>query len=1467
MRQKIFLLFALLCAIVQGAWAQNYDVWDGSTKTKPTEIDGVIHITNAAELAYLSDNFNSIREWNRRIEWVRNYDGHGAGYRPVFDYAYTRPISLDADIDMGDAVSWAPLGRVNAEDHYEGTFYGNGHTIRIHTTGATDNYQGLFTGIASTGRVENLHVVADIHCSSSRLVGGIAGENDGTIENCWVSGTVRSDWKEPSSAYTAKVGGIAGENNGTIQYCCVTANVQNDDADVGGIVGDNSGHTISHCTFYGTRTSAHTQDNDYAGDDGTEEYCYTTFNQSEYNTASGRDMYRYAIKYPYTINVKNVGLGSVQVSAGGETGITRWYPQGTITLTKTTIPVSSVTITDADGNNVTLQGQANDNSSFWFVMPKKEVTVTVTYDYANWPTQGAGTEADPYIISNAEDWHYFAHNVTLGRSYSGKVIKLTNNISVSHMAGGYLADDNYQPFSGTFDGYGHTLTLNVSNQARFAAPFKCISSATIKNLRTAGTINGTGNSDGKLLAGLVGVSFGNTTISGCVSSVTLTTDFGEDAALAGLVAGTKGGNLTIEGCVFDGSMTGATNTRCAGISGYEYGGTTTSISDCLFAPATLTVSTADDSYTKTISRDADATITNCYYTQTLGTAQGTQAIASGIAPSSGGDLVKDYGMVKAYEQALWFNDKYYFAPTISTGSGTEGDPYIISNADQWASFAALVNNGTDAFSSKFVQLTADIEADAAVGLRGDKPFSGTFLGNGHTITANISSTTTGTGANEQGVAPFHYIKDATIKDLTVAGTIASASYHTGGLVGFADGTNTIENCTVTATLNINSNYAGGIIGHGLSSATTIRGCVFAGTINGVGGNRENIGGIWGWSNSGTPTLQNCLEAGTYTNITSMHPMGLQSGKGTITNCYYVTPQIGEPTNACTVSGAKRAIASVPFNIGDLVQDCGMVTAYEHGILYDGTYYVDAEQLIVGAGTEDAPFTISNAESWQAFADYVNSGNTFSGQFVQLTSNISVSAMVGVDNAKSFQGTFLGDGHTLTFNNGTAESPFSEDYCAPFRHVKGATIKNLHVAGTIYTSAKKAAGIVGESHGNLTITGCRSSIAISSSVSGDGTHGGLVSTLSGAGNIIIIDGCLFDGSFATTAGTNNCGGFVGWPVWNRPTIKNSLMKPSSVDAGMLINTFARRHDGYEPTITNCYYVATDNLPTNQGLGYSFDTALANIGTAGEAYTTSGITPYTNGLLYDGRYYMTPEAISLADTEANDVASINGFFADVTLQDRTLYKDGAWNTICLPFDVTIAGSPLAGATARPLTSASISGSTLTLTFGDAVTTLEAGTPYIIKWASGDNIVSPVFSGVTIDADADGNYDTETASPAVTTDERVRFLGTYKSTTFDAEDKSILLMGGANTLYYPKSGAGIGAQRAYFKIGDDGALLARRLTAFNIDFGDDEATGIISLSTDSKDSKDNAAWYSLDGRKLQGKPSRAGVYINNGIKIVIK
>ena len=280
----------------------------------------------------------------------------------------------------------------------------------------------------------------------------------------------------------------------------------------------------------------------------------------------------------------------------------------------------------------------------------------------------------------------------------------------------------------------------------------------------------------------------------------------------------------------------------------------------------------------------------------------------------------------AVSLALW--------PT--SGAGTAESPYLLDNAAEWNTFATNVNNGIS-FNGKYIKLNNSISVSTMVGLCEEspyapRPFSGTFLGNGKTLTVSISSSATGTGTNEQGVAPFHYIKGATIKDLTVAGTIASASYYTAGIVGFAHGSNLIEGCTVTATLNISNNYAGGIIGHAMNSITTVKDCFFNGTFNGVSGSRINIGAIWGWCNSAIGVLQNCWEKGTYNNITSMHPMGLMAaattGTVTTTSCLYVNQQIGTPTNANTIVGASQVSTSAP---GSGIY--GQVTAPDLSVFY------------------------------------------------------------------------------------------------------------------------------------------------------------------------------------------------------------------------------------------------------------------------------------------------------------------------------------------------------------------------------------------------------------------------------------------------------------------------------------------------------------------------------------------------------
>lgn len=555
---------------------------------------------------------------------------------------------------------------------------------------------------------------------------------------------------------------------------------------------------------------------------------------------------------------------------------------------------------------------------------------------------------------------------------------------------------------------------------------------------------------------------------------------------------------------------------------------------------------------------------------------------------------------------------------IFKGKGTESAPYIIGSIADWDVFALLVSNGIS-FNGLFVKLTSDISVSTMVGISETNSFQGTFLGDNKTLTFTKGSAES--AFNEEYCAPFRYVKNAVIRNLRVTGDIYTARKFAAGLVARSYGETTFTDCHVTTAIH---SSVGGEGTHGGFVALpegniSFTGCVYTGRLLTTNGT-NNCGGFVACHNSKTFNFTHSLYAPDTT--------APADGETTITAGCATFVRGGSPANGSTCyytetmgtgQGSKVIVlASAPSNFGSMVQDYGTVKVYDNGLLVAGRYYVACD--IAGTGTEGDPYTIGSTGDWNTLASYVGYGHTFSGQFVKLGGDISVETMVGTGDTNSFQGIFDGDNNTLTFNKGTEESPFAEDYCAPFRHVKNATIKNLHVAGTIYTSAKKAAGFVGESHGALTLTGCISSVNINSSIKGDGTHGGLVSTLSGENNTIIIEGCVFDGSFATTNGTNNCGGFIGWGVYNKPTIKNSLMKPGSVAAGMLNSTFARWYTGnegiYKPTIDHCYYVSTDNLPTDQGTKAVYS---ARWSTGNLVQDYGMLKVYEHGILYGDIYY--------------------------------------------------------------------------------------------------------------------------------------------------------------------------------------------------------------------------------------------------------
>ena len=244
------------------------------------------------------------------------------------------------------------------------------------------------------------------------------------------------------------------------------------------------------------------------------------------------------------------------------------------------------------------------------------------------------------------------------------------------------------------------------------------------------------------------------------------------------------------------------------------------------------------------------------------------------------------------------------------------------------------------------------------------------------------------------------------------------------------------------------------------------------------------------------------------------------------------------------------------------------------------------------------------------------------------------------------------------------------------------------------------------------------------------------------------------------------------------------------------------------------------------------------------------------------------LTLAD-DADNKSLLNKFdgkVAHVTLAGRTLYKDGNWNTITLPFALTPAqreASPLADADIRTLSGITVADKLVTLNFTDegAIETAwgqyYGGVPYIVKWTDGSDIVNPEFVNVTITKSL-----TDMPAKDNTSGITVTFKGTYAPLPFTEENKSILFVGTGNKLNWPLAGARIGAQRAYFQIA--GVTEAQAgIKQFVMGLGDDDPTGIQNVVTGSQ----TEGWYDLSGRKLAGKPAQKGIYVNGGRKVTVK
>ena len=531
----------------------------------------------------------------------------------------------------------------------------------------------------------------------------------------------------------------------------------------------------------------------------------------------------------------------------------------------------------------------------------------------------------------------------------------------------------------------------------------------------------------------------------------------------------------------------------------------------------------------------------------------------------------------------------------------------------------------------------------------------------------------------------------------------------------------------------------------------------------------------------------------------------------------------------------------------------------------------------GNGSESTPYLISHKDELDLLAKRVNEGITYDATWFKVTADITYNyaglgstdsnyEAIGCHNGsdRCFKGTFDGQNHVISgiriYKDG-----YDDEYQALFGLIcRPAEVKNVILADATITGYGSTGAIVGFNPGG-TVANCHalSTVTVHNVMSWVHNHGGIAGYNGSRGTIT---GCTSAASITNADGTLlYAGGIAG--LNGDGTISDCIYLGTSLGGSRHVGAIVG--DNYDDGIIKTSYFTDTAIQGKDGSVNTLDNAHCAVG-SNEATVDATVGPALRDDADNSHFLSLMAARTQALTAVSRTPALNTTVT-LALHGRTLYKDGKWNTLCLPFDVTISGSPLDGdgVDVRTLTGASFEAGTLTLNFtaSGAVTKLEAGKPYLIKWNNtGANLTESelVFSNVTI------KNGTNDVACDLGNERSVTFMGTYKKLSYDADDRSILLLGANNTLYYPQSGASLGAQRAYFKLsGITAGDKAAGVRSFVLDFGDgEEATGIGNLTVNSQLSTLNSdTWYTLDGRRLSGKPAQKGIYINNGKKIVIK
>ena len=561
-----------------------------------------------------------------------------------------------------------------------------------------------------------------------------------------------------------------------------------------------------------------------------------------------------------------------------------------------------------------------------FVIPAAGVKAAWDGTAASSFAGGSGTEAEPYLISNANELALLAEKVNDGdNAYNSGSYKLIADINVSGndwTAIGIGDGGEAATFSGIFDGNHKVISgININKPDEQYQGLFGVSRGTIKNV-------GIENSSivGKQFVG--GVCGHNIygAIEGCYNAGNVKATDNDDACVGGICGESIGSNYgntaKITNCYNTGTVEG---TRAGGICGSNNGG---DISYCYNAGKVVG---SDEGAICAMSSSiiSTANVTSCYYSKDICSVDGVSA-SDGSVQAEGISTEELCGDLAS----LGFDETVWTKGTVGTLTVTSGNNAIkectlpsltgvgeaktvtidyydfgfyannYSYYPDWQTYTPIttaaelqaIGSNSTTLSGNYV-MKNDITLPEGennftpIGTYNNS-FTGKFSGDDHTVSGiniNVPLKFQGLFGNS--------VRGSIIKNVTVADSSISGTMYVGGICGDAY---MVENCTNYANVNASDSYAGGICGAG---QTTIN-CVNGGNVNAPNG---YTGGIAGRDNN---TIRNCYNTGKIGSEKSGGNIGGicgRSERGPLANCYNTGDVLGNSSS--TIGGISGSDAS------------------------------------------------------------------------------------------------------------------------------------------------------------------------------------------------------------------------------------------------------------------------------------------------------------------------------------------------------------------------------------------------------------------------------------------------------------------------------------------------------------------------------------------------------------------------------